>query len=146
MKVTAIQTPIVKPGEDLHRFLTNHLPPLPEKSFVVITSKIVSFAQNRLVPIEPDNPGQKHQLARQEADLYLDPSASRYNLMLTVKNSILAVNAGIDESNSQGHYLLWPENPQQTADELWQFLRRQFGVKELGVILTDSKTMPSAGG
>jgi F420-0:gamma-glutamyl ligase len=142
MKVTAIRTSLVKPGENLHQLLAKYLPPLSEKSFVIITSKIISFAQNRLVPADANRPEQKHNLVRQEADLYLDPSASKYDLMLTVKNSILAVNAGIDQSNAQGHYVLWPEKLQQTTNELWQFLREHFKVKELGVIVTDSKTMP----
>lgn len=142
MKVTAIHTPVAQPGQNLHDFLATHIRSLPEKSFVVITSKIISFAQNRLVPIDPENPEQKHVLARREADLYLEPSASKYNIMLTVKNSILAVNAGIDASNSNGAYVLWPENLQETANEIWQFLREKFGTKELGVIITDSKTMP----
>ena len=38
--------------------------------------------------------------------------------------------------------MLWPEKLQQTTNELWQFLREHFEVKELGVIVTDSKTMP----
>jgi F420-0:gamma-glutamyl ligase len=142
MKVSAIRTPIVKPGEDLHAFLAAQLPQLTEKSIVAITSKIISFAQNRLVPLESGKPGERHALARKEADLYLDPSKSKYNIMLTIKNSLLAVNAGIDESNAQGQYVLWPENLQETTNGIWEFLRQHFGLKELGVIVTDSKTMP----
>lgn len=142
MKVTAIQTPLVKPGEDIRQFLASNINQLSEKSFVVITSKIISFAQKRLVPVEPNDPEQKHDLVRQEADLYLEPSESKYDLLLTIKNSILAVNAGIDQSNADGNYVLWPENLQQITNEIWQFLREKFQLKELGVIITDSKTMP----
>jgi F420-0:gamma-glutamyl ligase len=142
MQVTALTTPLVKPGENLQQFLVKNITKLPEKSFVVITSKIISFAQNRLVPIDKNKPEQKHELARQEADLYLEPNQSKYDLMLTIKHSILAVNAGIDQSNSDGNFVLWPLNLQATINELWQFLRQQFKVKQLGVIVTDSKTMP----
>jgi len=142
MKVTAIKTSVVQPGENLPDFLAEQLPALPEQSIVVITSKIISFAQNRLVPIKSGEPAEKHALARQEADLYLDPTESKYGVMLTIKDSLLAVNAGIDQSNSQGNYVLWPENLQQTTNQIWEFLRKKFQVKELGVIVTDSKTMP----
>lgn len=142
MKVTALHTPLVKPGENLHQFLADNISELPEKSFLIITSKIISFAQNRLVPEDKNQPEQKHELARQEADLYLESSESKYDLMLTIKNSILAVNAGIDQSNANGNYVLWPKDLQKTTNEIWQFLREHFNVKKLGVIITDSKTIP----
>ncbi len=142
MKVMAIKTSIIKPGENLERFLTVHIKKLPEKSILVITSKIISFAQNRLVPVETGERDEKHALTRQEADLYLDPAQSKYDIMLTIKNSLLAVNAGIDQSNADGQYVLWPKNLQQTINQLWQFLREHFQVGQLGIIVTDSKTMP----
>jgi F420-0:gamma-glutamyl ligase len=142
VKITAIKTSIVKPGEDLQQFLLDHLESLPEKSMVVITSKIISFAQNRLVPVATGEPAERHALARREADLYLNPSQSKYNIMLTIKDSLLAVNAGIDQSNADGQYVLWPENLQETVNDLWQFLRAHFQVKQLGLIITDSKTIP----
>jgi F420-0:gamma-glutamyl ligase len=44
--------------------------------------------------------------------------------MLTIKNSTLIVNAGIDESNAaingQACYVLWPEKIQETLNEVWQ--------------------------
>ncbi|KKU17914.1 MAG: hypothetical protein UX28_C0003G0092 [Candidatus Pacebacteria bacterium GW2011_GWA1_46_10] len=142
MHVTAIHTPLFQPGEDLHQFLAQNIAQLPEKSFVVITSKIISFAQNRLVPVDGSDRDLKHDLVRREADLYLEPTQSKYDLMLTIKNSILAVNAGIDQSNADNHYVLWPEKLQVTTNNIWQFLRQQFKVRELGVIVTDSKTVP----
>lgn len=142
MQVAAIKTSIVKPGEDLQAFLVKFLPKLEEKSFVIITSKILSFAQNQLVPVDPGQPEQKHELVRQEADMYLDPSTSKYDVMLTIKKSILAVNAGIDQSNANDHFVLWPKDLQAMTNQLWSFLREHFGVKNLGVIITDSKTMP----
>ena len=89
MQVTAIKTAIVKPGEDLNQFLVDHLPPLQEESVVVITSKIISFAQNRLVPVKSGEPSERHALARKEADLYLDPASSKYNIMLSLINYLL---------------------------------------------------------
>ena len=142
MKAIAITTSFFQPGEDLFAFLQKHLPVLEEESIVIITSKIISFSQNRFVKAETHSREEKHALAQKEADWYLDPSSSKYNLLLTIKDSTFAVNAGIDESNSGGKYLLWPENLQQATNDIWQFLRETYGVKKLGVIVTDSKTVP----
>ena len=142
MKVKAIKTEIFQFGEDLFSFISNNVKTLEEESIVVVTSKIISFAQQRTAEIKQGSREEKHQLARKEADLYLDPSLSKYDIMLTIKNSILAVNAGIDESNSAGKYVLWPENLQQVTNDIWQFLRSEYNIKKLGVIVTDSKTMP----
>lgn len=139
MHVHAIHTPVVEPGEDLFSFLRENLQAVPERSVVAITSKIVSVAQGRVVAQES---AEKHDLVRQAAEKYTEPTSSKYDLMLTITEGQLAVNAGIDESNANGMYILWPENPQQVANDIWQFLRQEYHVQEVGVILTDSRTQP----
>jgi len=81
-------------------------------------------------------------LVKKEADLYVDSAESKYDIMLTVKNNIVAVNAGIDESNANDHFVLWPKNIQEKADDIWKFLRSHYKLKKVGVIITDSKTFP----
>ena len=45
------------------------------------------------------------------------PSVLKKNsLGLTMKNNILIPGAGIDVSNGNGYYTLWPRNPQKTAN------------------------------
>jgi putative folate metabolism gamma-glutamate ligase len=117
------------------------IPSLSEKGIVVITSKVVSIWQGRCVPLEryPD----KDKLVAQEADFYLPrklvPGAW---CMHTLKNNVFIPSAGIDESNAFGHYILWPHNPKRIAKELWRWLKKKYKVKELGVIITDSHTIP----
>ncbi|MFC1790259.1 coenzyme F420-0:L-glutamate ligase [Patescibacteria group bacterium] len=138
MKVTALKTPLVKKGDDLLKIISQSLEAVPEKSVLVVTSKIVTVCQGQMVSkIMP-----KHELVRKEADLYLDPKESIHGMMITVKGHTLAVNAGIDESNANGHFLLLPRNLQKTTNQIWQFLREQYGVKEVGVIVTDSRSFP----
>ena len=62
--------------------------------------------------------------------------------MLTVRDDVLGVNAGIDESNVAEGFVLLPENSYQSAAHIWQFLRKQYGLREVGVIITDSVSMP----
>ena len=84
----------------------------------------------------------KHELVRREAELYLEASESQYDIMLTINNNQLFVNAGIDESNVEDAFVLWPANLQEWANEIWYFLRDTYNVENVGVIISDSKTSP----
>ena len=81
-------------------------------------------------------------MIEQEAEYYLPRSASKYDVSLTIKNNTLIATAGIDESNADGHYVLWPKDPQETANSIRGFLKTVRKVREVGVIITDSKTTP----
>jgi dihydrofolate synthase / folylpolyglutamate synthase len=63
-------------------------------------------------------------------------------VVLAINNNLIAPSAGIDESNGNGYYILWPENPQKTANEIRSYLIKRFSVSEAGVIITDSRTTP----
>lgn len=128
---------------------------LPENSVLAISSKIISYCQGRLVrKTRSEEQGfsreearaEKHALVQQEADLYTDPHSSKYDLMLTIKNSTLAVNAGIDESNASVDgelcFVLWPTQIQETLNQVWNHLREKYQVQHVGVITTDSRTFP----
>lgn len=140
MRVTAIKTPKIHPNDDLFAILKDSLPKqIPEKSVVAVTSKIVALCEGAVVAT---NTVDKHELVRRHAERYIDPHSSKYDVMLTVKHSVLAVNAGIDESNSEDNYVLWPSSPQFSANQIWEWLRETYSVSEVGVVLTDSKTFP----
>jgi F420-0:gamma-glutamyl ligase len=139
MLVTPVKTPIIKPGDDLLAIIRQTIPTIPEKSVLAVTSKIVAISEGRVVPL---GQADKHDLVKQEAEYYTDPHSSKYNLMLTVNLNHLVVNAGIDESNANDHYVLWPADPQQAVNQIWQFLRAEYNLKEVGVILTDSRSFP----
>ncbi|NCN87789.1 MAG: putative folate metabolism gamma-glutamate ligase [Candidatus Pacebacteria bacterium] len=137
MKITAIKTPIVQPNDDLRSIIKNAIPHIPERSVIVIASKIFSTCENRFVK-KNDNPSQKIELIKQEADKYTDPHSSKYKLMMTIKRNILFVNAGIDESNANNQFILWPEDPQSSVNQIWRFLREEYNLKEVGVSMSDS--------
>jgi F420-0:gamma-glutamyl ligase len=153
MQIQSLKTPIVKPNDDLwlviKTAIETQVAGMKEKSVLAISSKIISYAQNRLVPkTSADLADQlvllahKHSLVRQESDWYLDPSESQYQLMFTLKNGTLAVFAGIDESNADKAFVLWPEKLPEILADLWHKIRANFGVKEFGLVVTDSKTHP----
>lgn len=146
MKATAIKTPLVELNDNLHQVIARSIKFLPEKSVLVISSKIISYCQGRWVKktaeSDEEEKERKHDLVRKEADRYLEPHTSRYDLMVTIKDQTVTVNAGIDESNAAGGYILWPENLQETVNDVWHFLRQHFNLKVVGVVVSDSRTTP----
>ena len=141
MKIFSIKTHKIRPGgkQNLFEILDKYLKTIRERSIVVITSKIVSICQGRVVKIEKAD---KKELIRQEAEYFLPPEESKYNITLTMKGNLLLPTAGVDESNGAGYFILWPENPQETANQVRKYLGNRFSVKKVGVIITDSKTTP----
>jgi putative folate metabolism gamma-glutamate ligase len=137
MKITAIKTRKVLPTDrGLKKFLDESTPRLRERSVVAITSKVAAILEGAVAPIKGTN---TEKLIAGEADKWLPPSG-KFNIALTIKNGILIPTAGIDESNSDGFYALWPSDPQKTANDARRHLMNRFGLRELGVIITDSSS------
>lgn len=139
MKAQAYKTDKIKPNDNLFDILDKNLPALKENSILAVTSKIVSICENNVIPVDKVD---KTDLIYQEADKYLKKDESKYGFVLTIKNNILIPTAGIDESNGQNNYILWPKDPYKSANEIRKYLKNKFGLKNFGVIITDSKTTP----
>jgi len=104
MIVTAYRTPKIVVGSDLFATLNECLPKLSENSIVVITSKIISICQGRVV--KNDGAVDKHDLVRKESDYFIEnKSLGQIGFYLTIKNDILIANSGIDESNGNGYFI-----------------------------------------
>lgn len=142
MKIKPIKTrKFLPPKDNLFEVLLAYLPKLEENSVVAVASKIVSIGEGRCVEISKIK--DKDKLIIQEAEKYLPREAVPGKwVMHTIKNNIFMPSAGIDESNASGFYILWPKNPELSAKMIWKFLRAKFGVKNLGVIITDSHSVP----
>ena len=140
MVVTPIKTSRVESGkQSIFDVLDKYLKELSEGSVVAITSKIVALCEGRAVPIGSIK---KEELIKQEADYFLDPSLSKYGLSFTITHSTLVPAAGIDESNGNGNYVLWPLDPQKSANKLRQYLKKRFDLQHFGVVITDSTARP----
>lgn len=141
MKITSIKTDKITPGpNDLFKLLDQFLPEkIEESSILAITSKIVAICEGRVVKISQID---KDELIASEAQFYLSREENPYNVSLTITRNNLVAGAGIDESNGNGYYILWPENPQKSANEIRAYLKQKYNLKNFGVIITDSKTTP----
>ncbi len=138
MKIRAIKTRKFLPPRDDLWDLLSAINNLEENSVVVVTSKVVAIGEGRCVSLDSID---KDELIAKEADKYL-PRKTDELTMYTIKNNLLVAAAGIDESNADGFYILWPEDPDLSAKKIWQFLREKFKLKNLGVIITDSRVTP----
>ncbi len=157
MKIFAVKTKAMLPPKDdlfsliKESFLAGKIK-LKEESIIVITSKIVAIGQGRCIKInlnltKDEQRKEKDKLIKQEAEFFIDRKYVPHQLVtLTIKNNILIPSAGIDESNANGYYILWPQKPFLEAKKIWQFLRKEFKVKKLGVIISDSHTTPLRSG
>ncbi len=132
---------LIPPEDSLDKLINPIIPQLKENMIVVITSKVVSIIEGRCLEI--DKIKDKDQLIISEAKLYLERKHVPGKwLMHTIKNNLLIPTAGIDESNSNGYFILWPLNPLKSAEKLLILLREKSKVKNLGIVITDSHSVP----
>lgn len=140
MNVKAIKThKITFEDSDLMAVLDKYITNLSEGSVVAVTSKIVAICEGRTVPMEGND---KDELIKSEAQYFLPRETNPYHVSLTITRNNLVASAGIDESNANGDYVLWPANSQESANKIRQHLAERFNLKNVGVIITDSKTTP----
>jgi dihydrofolate synthase / folylpolyglutamate synthase len=140
MNVTAIKTEKIVPDSgNLLAILDKYLLSFKEKSVLAITSKIVAICEGNVVKTDKAN---KDDLIENEAELYFPRTSNKYNVTLTIKRSLLAASAGIDESNGNGYYVLWPKDPQKTANSVREYLCKRYSITFAGVIITDSRSFP----
>lgn len=140
MKIKTIKTRIFKENDDLFSFILEYVKKLPEKSVIVITSKIVALSEGRT--IEHKDKKQKVRLIKQESDFSLK---TKYT-WLTIKDGMVMAAAGIDESNANDKLILLPKDSFQSANLIRNKLKKTFKVKNLGVLITDSRIFPLRAG
>lgn len=139
MLVTPVKTYRIRYYEQpsLEEVLVDCLPLLSEKTVVAITSKIVSLCEGSFVYREDY---EKQELIEQQAELYMRAAVPRGNVgrshALTITDGVLIPAAGIDHSKDL--FILWPSDPQYTANRMRKFLAEHYGLKNVGVVITDS--------
>src|SRR5579872_6009483 len=132
MRVQAIKTKkIVAGGGDITQVLDESLPStIEEKTIVAVTSKIVAICEGRVIAQSKIS---KEELIKEESEFYLPSSQSRFGHHFTIARNIVVASAGADESNGDGNFVLWPENPQSSANQIRKYLKSKY-KKNVGVI------------
>lgn len=143
MKIKAVRTKALKaPQEDLMVVIDKAVSELSDGDVLCIASKVVAIHQGRAIPLE-EYEARKEEIIESEAESTLPRSAvpGEY-VRLTISQGNLASTAGIDRSNGNGYAILWPKGPTKFADEIRQKMIDKFKIKNLGVIITDSRSQP----
>lgn len=103
---------------------------------VVVTQKIVSKAEDRLVPVDPDDPLSHKPLVEQESVRIL---RRRGDLVISeTSHGFVCANAGIDLSNvARGQAALLPVDSDRSARRIRDGLRHRIGI-DVAVIVSDT--------
>ncbi|MGH3450579.1 MAG: coenzyme F420-0:L-glutamate ligase, partial [Haloechinothrix sp.] len=140
LEVLAVEgLPEFRPGDDLTGALCTAAPWLRSGDVIVVTSKIVSKVEGRLVrvPADPDaRDAARRELIAAETVRVL----ARINRTLITENRIGIVQAasGVDASNVAGDEVaLLPVDPDASAAALRSGLRERLGV-EVAVVISDT--------
>lgn len=131
---------IIPPKDDLFAAIRSAIKKIPEQSVLAITSKVVSIHEGRCVPVE--SVADKDKLIMAEADYYLPRDKKTRWVIHTLLHNLFIPTAGIDESNANGFYILWPKDPSLSARRIYDWVRKTYRVKECGVVITDSRSLP----
>lgn len=137
MKITPVQTAIFEPCQNLPAFIARHLPSVKEGSIIAVSSKVAGLWEGRTAPLKD-----KEKLIKKESSFALKTALCYF----TIKDGMVMTNAGIDESNIKGQLALLPKDCYKTAEVLRKELCKIYGVKKLGIILTDSMILPLRAG
>jgi coenzyme F420-0:L-glutamate ligase / coenzyme F420-1:gamma-L-glutamate ligase len=132
--------PEVAPGTVLADLVAEAVPDLVDGDVLVVTSKIVSKAEDRLVPVDPDDPSAAKALVEEEAVRIL---RRRGDLVITeTRHGFVCANSGIDRSNVDPDVAaLLPEDPDRSARRLRDAIRYRTGVT-VAVIVADTFGRP----
>jgi len=133
----------VVPGADLGRVIADALAPgsppdphLQDGDVLVVTQKVVSKAEGRLVELDHADPDAKAALVERESVRVL---RRRGELIISeTRQGFVCANAGVDLSNvADGTAALLPEDPDLSARRLRASVGHALGV-DIGVIVSDT--------
>ena len=127
--------PEIRPGDDLAELIAAAAPGLEDGDILLVTSKIVSKAEGRVVAADDRETAIDAETVRVVA---------RRGTLRIVENrqGLVMAAAGVDASNTPaGTVLLLPEDPDASARVLRDGLRDALGV-DVGVVVTDTFGRP----
>jgi coenzyme F420-0:L-glutamate ligase/coenzyme F420-1:gamma-L-glutamate ligase len=127
--------PEVRPGDKLGEMIAARAE-LHDGDVVVVTQKIVSKAEGRIVAVDGADAEAKRQIAESEAVRVL---RRRGDLVITeTRHGFICANSGVDLSNvEEGYAVLLPVDPDRSARGIRDALLHLAAVR-VGVIISDT--------
>lgn len=133
--------PEIRPGDQLGDVIADACRaapngPLNDRDVLVVTQKVVSKAEGRLVSIDPDDPVSHKKLVEDEAVRIV---RRRGDLIITeTEHGFVCANSGVDLSNvERGQAALLPKDSDRSARRIRDIVRAKLGV-DVGVIVSDT--------
>jgi coenzyme F420-0:L-glutamate ligase / coenzyme F420-1:gamma-L-glutamate ligase len=128
-----------KPGDDVATLIGDAIAnatPLADGDVLVVTHKLISKAEGRIVELADDGPDAHRFLIEQEAVRII---RRRGPLVIAqTRHGFICANAGVDRSNAgEARAILLPEDPDRSANRIRLRLQHRFGVT-IAVIVTDT--------
>ena len=132
--------PEVQPGDVLADLIADATDAIRHGDVLVVTQKIVSKAEGRLIAVDPDDPLSHKAAVEAESVRVL---RRRGELIMTeTRHGFVCANAGVDLSNvARGQAALLPLDPDRSARRIRDGLRARLGV-EVGVVVSDTFGRP----
>jgi coenzyme F420-0:L-glutamate ligase/coenzyme F420-1:gamma-L-glutamate ligase len=130
----------IRPGDEIAVFVARAAAdqgtPLEAGDCLVVTQKVVSKAENRLVPLDPDDLAARRALVESESVRIV---RRRGDLIISeTEHGFVCANAGIDLSNvEQGWAALLPVDGDRSAKHIRDALRAREGV-DVAVVVSDT--------
>ena len=135
--------PEVRTGDNLADLIMAAADPEPglrEGDVIVVTQKVVSKAEGRLVPVDPDieDDHKRYVLAESVRILRRRPTPRGELIISETSHGFVCANAGIDLSNiDAGFAALLPVDSDRSARKIRDGIRGKQGVT-VGVIISDT--------
>jgi coenzyme F420-0:L-glutamate ligase/coenzyme F420-1:gamma-L-glutamate ligase len=135
----------IRPGDQLGELVADACTgppngPLLDGDVLVVTQKVVSKAEGRLVAVDPDDPLSHKAVVEEEAVRVL---RRRGDLVITeTSHGFVCANSGVDLSNvERGQAALLPLDSDRSARRIRDIVRARLGVT-VGVIVSDTFGRP----
>ena len=132
--------PDLRPGDDLVAAIATAAPALQNGDVVVVTSKVVSKIEGRLITLPTADADVREQARREAVDEEaVRVVATRGDLRIVQnRQGLVLAAAGVDISNvARNELALLPVDPDASATRLREGLRAKLGI-DVGVIVSDS--------
>jgi coenzyme F420-0:L-glutamate ligase len=129
----------VRPGDDLGALIAERAE-LRDGDVLVVTSKVVSKAEGRLIFLDSADPQRREQarLAAIDAETVRVVASRGTTRIVQTRNGLVLAAAGVDVSNVPKHELaLLPVDPDASAKQLRDALHERAGVR-VAVIISDT--------
>lgn len=153
-----IKTPLIEPEDDLVTIILDSIENMEDfgvkdKDVLVLSSSVISTTFGNIIEMDEVEASERAReisgetgLDEKFVEIIIRESDEILNIsgecILTLKDEMLRVNAGVDRSNvPAGKALLLPEDPEEAAADLRGEFEDRTG-KEIGLIVSDSHVHP----